>query len=112
METGNDTYNAELTLSDYAEIGSLQEWLSSTPQVQVLRRVGRSRVGEQGALDVLEVVAGSSGLVAAFRMIPEFLKSRRTSLSITTTVKGKQFTLRASNVDDVIPILERLLNDQ
>ena len=112
METGNDMHNIEFILSDYAEIASLQEWLSSTPQVHVLRRVGSSRVGEQGALDVLAVVAGSSGLVAAFRMIPEFLKSRRTSLSITTTVKGRQFTMRASNVADVIPILERLLNDQ
>ncbi len=101
----------EFSVPDNAELGSLQEFLRWTPDVRVLRIAGRPGAGEQGALDVLTVLAGSSGLVAALKMIPEFLRSRRAGLSITTTVKGKQFTLDATNVDEVMPILERLLDD-
>jgi hypothetical protein len=101
----------EFSVSDYAELGSLQEFLGWTPDVRILRIAGRPDAGEQGALDVLTVLAGSSGLVAALKVIPEFLRSRRTGLLITTTVKGKQFTLDATNVDDIMPILERLLDD-
>jgi len=107
-EDGSDV---EVAVSDYAQIGSLQSWLSSSPGVQVLRSPGTAGAGEMGALDVLTVVAGSSGLVAALRMIPEFLRSRRSGLSITVTVKGEKFAVTASNVKDVMPILERLLDE-
>jgi len=110
MET-DESGGIEFSVPDNAELGSLQELLRWTPDVRVLRIPGRPSAGEQGALDVLTVVAGSSGLVAALKMIPEFLRSRRTGLLITTTVKGKQFTLDATNVDEVMPILERLLDD-
>lgn len=101
----------DVDISDYAEIGSLQRWLSLIPDVEVDRKAGRPGAGEQGSLDVLTVIGGSSALVAAFRMIPEFLRSRRSNLSITTTVKGEKVTLTASNVDEVMPILERLLGE-
>ncbi len=106
-----DHSNVEFAVSDYAQIGPLRDWLSSAPGVQVLRSPGSPDAGEMGALDVLTVVAGSSGLVAAVRVIPEFLRSRRSGLSITATVKDKKFTMTASNVKDVMPVLERWLND-
>lgn len=101
----------ELAVSDYGQIGSLESWLSSVSGVEVLRSAGSPRSGEMGALDVLTLVASGSGLVAVCRMIPEYLRSRRSNLSITATVKGEKFTISASNVDDVMPILERLLDD-
>ena len=107
----NDKSRIELTISDYAQISSLQNWLSSTPGVQVFRSVDSPTAGEMGALDVVTVVAGSGGLVAAIRVIPEFLRSRRSGLSITASVKGEKFTMTANNVKDVMVILERLLND-
>ena len=107
----NDYSHIELAVSDYAQISPLQDWLSSTPGVQVLRSSGSPSSGELGALDVLTVVAGSSGVVAAIRVIPEFLRSRRSGLSITTTVKGEKFTMTATNAKDVMAIVERLLND-
>lgn len=101
----------EIRVSDYAEIGSLQHWLNSTPNVKVLRVPGKASTGEQGALDTLAIVAGSSGMLTALRMIPEFLRSRRTGLSVSTVVKGKEFILNATNIDDVMPILERILDE-
>lgn len=48
--------------------------------------------------------------MAAIKVLPEFLRSRKTGLSITMTVKGERFNLTATNVDEVMPILERLLD--
>lgn len=107
-----DKNRIEFALSDYAQIESLRDWLSSIQGVQVLRSSGSPGTGEMGALDVLTIVAGSSGLVAALRVIPEFLRSRRSGLSVTATVKGENFTISANNAKDVMPILERLINDQ
>lgn len=107
----NDKSHIEFTISDYAQISSFQNWLGSTPGVQVLRRASSPDTGEMGTLDVLTAVAGSSGLVTLIRVIPEFLRSRRSGLSVTATVKGEKFTMTTTNVKDVLPILERLLND-
>ena len=109
--TGSEYSRITFAVSDYAQIGSLQEWLSATPGVQVLRTPSSPSPGELGMLDVLTVVAGSSGLVAAIKVIPEFLRSRRSGLSITATVKGDKFTITASNAKDAMEALERMLND-
>ena len=100
----------ELRISDYAEIGSLQQWLEFVPGIRAARIAGSPGPGEQGVLDALTLVAGSSGLVAALKIIPEFLRSRRSGLSIQAIVKGRAVTLNATNVNDVMPILERLLD--
>jgi hypothetical protein len=100
----------ELSTSDQSQLGSLQEVLRLTPGVSVNRVPGRPEAGEQGALDALAMVASSGGLVAAIKVLPEYLRSRRTSLSITMTVRGTPFNLTATNVEEVMPVLERLLD--
>jgi Effector Associated Constant Component 1 len=98
-------------VSDYAQIVSLESWLKSVSGLEVHRSAGSPPAGQMGALDVISVVAGSSGLVAFCRMIPEYLKARRSGLSITATVKGKKFVMSATNIDDIMPVLERFLNE-
>jgi hypothetical protein len=102
----------EFLVSDYSQIGSLYEWLRSAPGVQVDRIPGSPEPGEMGAVDVLTVLAGSSGVIAAIRVVPEFLRSRRSSISITVTVDSEKFSVTASNVKDVLPILERAIRDR
>jgi hypothetical protein len=107
-----DVILIELYASDQSQLGSLQSLLSSAvPDAAISRVAGQPAVGEQGSLDILAVLASSSGLVTAVRILPEFLKSRRTALSITTTVKGRPFILKATNIDEVMPVLEKLLDD-
>ncbi|MCX5328521.1 hypothetical protein [Streptomyces sp. NBC_00140] len=67
---------------------------------------------ELGALEVLVVLAGSTGVVGAIKTLPDFIRSRRANFRIETTVNGQPFVLDATNVDDeVMAILERLLDD-
>jgi len=109
MEGANG--RAEIAASDPAELGALQDFLVLTAPGVIVRRIpGQPDVGEQGALDWLEILAGSSGVVAAVRMLPEFVRSRRSDFTITTTVNGRPFALNAANIDEVMPILDRLLD--
>ena len=66
-----DPCTAELSVSDYAQLGSLAEYLHlALPDVRVTRAPGRPGQREQGALDMLTVAADSSVLVAAIKMLP------------------------------------------
>lgn len=104
------TGQVELAVSDFSQLGSLQEVLSATPGVTVTRTPGGFERGQLGAFDVLTLIAGSSSLVAAVKVLPEFIRSRRSSVHITITVKGESRVLDADNVAEVMPIIERLLD--
>ena len=107
-----DPWRAEFSVSDHAQVQPLKEFLSwAVPEVRVTRIAGEPKPGELGTGDVIAVLAGGSGLLAAIRVLPEFLRAKKTGLSITMTVQGKPFTLTATNVDEVMPILDRLLDD-
>ena len=102
---------AELSVSDYAHIGSLADYLRlAVPDVRVTRRPGTPVSGEQGTLDVLMIAADSSVLVAAVKVLPEFLRSRKAGMSITVKAKGKQLTVTADNAEEIIPIIDRFLD--
>lgn len=104
-----DEAGIELTVSDPAELRSLGDWLRSVPGLRVARESGSPAAGEQGALDYLELLAGSSVLVAAVRMIPDFLRARRAGLTVTVTRRGEKLTIRADDAEDVLPVLERMI---
>ena len=98
----------ELAISDQSELPALREWLRGQPGVEVEVAAGTPGPGEQGALDVLTVLAGSSGLVTAIRILPAFIRSRREGLRIEGTFQGEKFVLEATNVKDMLPVLERM----
>lgn len=56
-------------------------------------------------------MAGSAGLVAAIRVLPQYLRAKRSDVAVTVEVRGKKLTVDAKNVDEIMPILERLLDD-
>jgi len=108
---GEASYSIDLIISDQSQLGPLRDFLAlAAPGVQVSVSSRVPRPGEQGVLDMLVLAASSGGALAAIRAIPEFLKARRTGISITAKVKGEPFTLTATNVDEVMPILERILD--
>lgn len=101
----------ELSLSDYGHLGSLEEYLRMTaPGVVVMRVPGRPGHGEQGALDILTVLADSTVLVALVRVLPEFLRSRKPGMSVDMKLPGKRLTVTADNAEDVLPVIDKFLD--
>jgi hypothetical protein len=101
---------ADLAVSDHSELRALRDFLSwAIPGVQVLHIPGRRIADGQREPDMLAVLASASGMVPALKILPEFLMSRRTALSITITVDGESAELTTANADDVLPILQRLI---
>ena len=109
--SGAHLVTAELSVSDYAQLRSLADYLRLTaPGMQVTRSPGRPGRGEQGALDVLMIAADSSVLVAAIKALPEFLRSRKKGLSVTVMVKGKKLIVTGDDAEEVTAIVDRFLD--
>jgi hypothetical protein len=101
----------QLSVSDYAEISALFNRFREVPGARVSRTPGQPEPGEQGVLDWITALGGSSVLVAVVGTIPAYLRARRSGISVKMKVKGKDFTVTVENVDDVMPIIERLILD-
>lgn len=105
---------AELSVSDYGQLGPLADYLRlAVPGVRVTRTAGRAARGEQGALDVLTIVADSSVLVAVVNVLPQFLRSRKPGLTITASVEGKrrQLVVTAEDARDAAVVVREFLDD-
>lgn len=100
-----------LAVSDQSELSSLRRWLASIDGARVTTVPADSVDGQQGVSDTLAMIAGSGGLIAAIRMLPEFLRARRSDVSVTVTVKDRQVTITAHNIEEAVPLLERILHD-
>lgn len=100
-----------LALTDPAQLRFLEVRLRELSGVDVTRESDSPRAGELGGGDWLAVVAGSSGLVAAIKVLPEFLRARRSDLKVTCVVKGEKVTVEVTNLEDVMPVLEKMLRD-
>jgi hypothetical protein len=101
----------ELSLSDYGQLGSLVDYVRlAAPEVVVTRVPGRPGSGEQGALDVLNVLADSTVLIALVKVLPEFLRSRKPGLSVDMQLPGKRLTVTADNAGDVMPVIDKFLD--
>jgi hypothetical protein len=104
-----------MSVSDPSALWPLRDWLGRISGVTVAPVAGRPGPGELGAGDVLHVVAAAGGgglLLAALRTLPEFIRSRRSNVKITVTTRERQLVLDAANVEDVLPVLDRMLDAQ
>lgn len=111
---GTGPGSAELSVSDHAQLRSLAEYLElAVPGIEVTRSGGRAGRGEQGALDVLMLVADSSVLVAAIKVLPEFLRSRKSGVSVTVTITGKrkQLTVTAEDTGHLQRVIEKFFDE-
>lgn len=100
----------ELAPSDPAQLQSLASWLADIIGVRIERVPTTPGPGEQGALDALAVLASSSATVAAVKVLPEFIRSRRSNFRIEITVRDEKVVLDATNADTGVErVLARLL---
>ncbi|MFC4563307.1 hypothetical protein ACFO4E_15700 [Nocardiopsis mangrovi] len=108
-------FEVVLTVSEPAGVGPLFRRLSTIPDATVTRRRSGPRDGELGVAEVLQVLVPSSAvLVVAIRTLPVFIRSRRSSVTVTVTRGDRSVTVTGENLDDpqkVYEITDRLLGD-
>ncbi|MGT2527025.1 effector-associated constant component EACC1 [Streptomyces nojiriensis] len=108
---GEVARHAEVSVSDPSELRSLREHLRQVPGVDVGQAPGIPGEGELGVWDVLQLTAvGSGALAVAVRTLPAFIRSRRSSVTVTVKTAGKTVTVTAQNVDEAMPIVEKALD--
>lgn len=106
-----DGEEISLAVSELAELGVLRAWLSQVSQLELEIAPGTPGPGEQGVQDVLTVLASAPALIAAVKVLPEFIRSRRSGFRIEATVRGRKFVVDATNSEDLLAALERLLDE-
>ncbi|MEO5876483.1 MAG: hypothetical protein ABIS86_06230 [Streptosporangiaceae bacterium] len=93
-----------------ADLGPLRRWVARAPDVGVETVQADIRPGELGAADTLTVLAGSGGaLVVAIRTLPDFLRARRTNVTIKVKVGETTFEIDVKNAEDMVPLIEQLI---
>lgn len=50
-------------------------------------------------------------LTVAIRSLPEFLRSRRSNITVTVTIGDETRIINAANVADVMPLVEKALGE-
>lgn len=104
--------NLKIAVSDVSEFRALRAWLDRVPGIEVSVQADSPVPGRLGAWDTMTLLAGSGGTLAvALRALPEFIRSRRSNVSVTVTARGRKVTLDARNVDEVIPLIEKILDE-
>jgi hypothetical protein len=115
---------AELRIAShdqFAELASLRDWLRDEPELRglvepVARHAGETEMSG-GAIDLLTVLLGSGGIAAVLaRSLNTWLKTRRPTVTLTLTVKGRKVTLNAQNVhskqvDETLKLLHDALSE-
>ncbi|MFD2416604.1 effector-associated constant component EACC1 [Amycolatopsis pigmentata] len=99
--------------SDPADLTALRTWLrAQRPGLDAQLTAPRSTRGELGVIEVLTVLASSTVLSSAIKTLPEFIRSRRSGIRIDATARGQKVSIEATNVEEVLPILKKLLDDE
>ncbi|MGC0317048.1 effector-associated constant component EACC1 [Kitasatospora acidiphila] len=117
----------EFKTANPADLTALHKWLISQqprldarqgPQAHSSRRRWLARwrrpravSGELGVVEVLTLLASSSVLSAAIKTLPEFIRSRRSGIRIEATARGQKVIVDATNVEEVLPVLKKLIDD-
>lgn len=101
----------ELTISDYAQLRSLEDYLRHTaPDARVTRCAGRPGKGEQGTLDWLQLAANSTVLVTTLKLLPDFLKSRKAETVISAKRGDREIKINRAGDEELQRILDWLLD--
>ncbi len=108
-------FEVVVTVSEQADVGPLFRRLSTVPEATVTRRRSAPDEGELGVVETLQLLVPSAAvLTVAIRTLPAFIRSRRSSVTVTLTRGDRSATVTGDNLDDpqkVLEIAERLLGD-
>ncbi|MFI6820333.1 hypothetical protein ACIBJE_05185 [Micromonospora sp. NPDC050187] len=100
-------YELVLMVSEPADVGPLFRRLSAVPDTTVVRKRSGPGTGELGVSEVLQLLVPSSAVLAVvIRTLPAFIRSRRSSVTVTVNRKDRTVTITGSNVPDLEKIIE------
>ncbi|MFD0556520.1 hypothetical protein FB566_1763 [Stackebrandtia endophytica] len=109
---GPEVTEIRLSISDGAELRSLREHLRRIRGVEIEQIPFASRPGSLGASDVLQIAVPAVGVIAVvIRTLPDFIRSRRSSVTITVESGDMKATITGENIDDIEPIVKRFYPD-
>jgi hypothetical protein len=104
-----------VTVSEPADAGPLFRRLGTVPEVTVTRDRGRPQEGELGVAETLHLLVPSAAvLTVVVRTVPAFIRSRRSSVTVTLTRGDRSVTFDGKNLPDAekaYEIADRLLRD-
>ncbi|MCD0444125.1 hypothetical protein LO763_10865 [Glycomyces sp. A-F 0318] len=103
---------ARISVSDQAELRSLREHLRRIRGAQVEQVAAEPEAGALGSGELLQIAVPAAGLLAVVvRTLPEFIRSRRSSVSVTVETADWNVTVSGENLDDVESVIKRVLPD-
>lgn len=109
--------NVTVDVSDPEELQPLADWLDGVAAIRTERQTISSPAVEErgdtalGLTDVLVALGSSSVLITLIQTIPAFLQSRRQSVTVTITRRGRTVELTAENVPDAESLVKRMLEE-
>lgn len=104
-----------VTVSEPADVGPLFRRLDTIPHATVTRQRSGPEDGELGVAETLHLLVPSAAvLTVVVRTLPAFIRSRRSSVSLTITRGDRSVTFDGKNLPDpekAFEITNRLLGD-
>ncbi|WP_369690057.1 effector-associated constant component EACC1 [Nocardia harenae] len=114
--TERDTVACRILISEPSELLSLKKYVQSVGNVSVDRVHGDVGAGHLGAVDHIEIAAGTVAVIGvALRALPEFIRSRRSDVSLTIRLDSnvdehRQLTLNVKNLAGADDLIEKFLD--
>ncbi|OLF04784.1 hypothetical protein BLA60_39315 [Actinophytocola xinjiangensis] len=108
-------YACTVTVSELADVGPLFRRLTTIPEATVTRQHARPEDDELGGAEVLQLLVPSAAVLSlVIRTLPAFIRSRRSSVTVTITRGDRSVTVDGTNLPDpeeVLEITQRLIGD-
>ena len=103
----------DIYVDEPGDFRSLHQWLRRTRGLTVEAVSALPAPGQQGSgWEFLSAAFASGGAgIAALQTLRAWLESRRSNLSVRVKVGDTEVGVTASNVREVMPILEKLLSE-
>lgn len=86
MNPPSDGTYVRLSPSNPGVQRTLKEWIVSTGDVSATEQVEQPAPGEQGSIPLLIVTGGASAIIAAIKVLPDFIRSQRRPFSLHAEV--------------------------
>ncbi|MCY1141560.1 hypothetical protein OWR29_26480 [Actinoplanes sp. Pm04-4] len=103
------TVRLTVEVPDASLVSSLVRWIERLPGARTERSTAPPRQGELGTVDIVIAIISSSGVAALIQTLPEFLRAKRSPITIKLRRNETEVEVSASSMDDVSTMVDKLL---